>query len=215
MTNPKTLLQITFAAAIVAAGFVGTAAQAQQQPPQSQQAPAPRILVIESARVVQNSKVGKEIARQIMVYQKQAEADFNGRRVALQKEQQDLQQKSAILSKAALAQKQKDFQAKVNALQQFGDTKRSLIQGGAYKAQMAVEAAMRPIFDAVLKAHGANLLVEKNYIMASNINIDATDEVVRRLDAALPTLKVELVPLPANVAAAAQAAAAQQQQQQR
>lgn len=206
MKNVKKLLRISLVTTVC--GIAATAVQAQQSP----QAPAPRILVVQIQMVVQGSKVGKDIARQIMEYQKQAEAEFKGRQTALQQEQQKLQQQKSLLSAAAFAQKTKDFQSKVAGLQQFGDTKRNLIQGGSYKAQQAIDAALHPILDAILKAHGANLMMERSTIIDSNIDIDATSEAIKRLDQAMPTYKVQLVPLPPEIAAQVAAAAAQQQQ---
>ncbi len=222
-TQQKNIILIAGAAIVlVAAGIAGGLAysgffsKADATPPQAIQAqpgealPPQRIAVIEGARIMRDSKVGKDIQRQVEAYGKAAEADVNQRKSALQAEQKQLQQQESILSASAKAQKEKEFNAKVADFEKYSSNKEQLIQGGIYQAQQAVNEKMRDIMAALMKEHGATMLMDKGMFMSVAGNAEVTDEAISRLDAEMPTVKVELVPLPPEVL---EAARRQQQQQ--
>jgi hypothetical protein len=50
-------------------------------------------------------------------------------------------------------------------------------------------------------ARGANLILDKAVVIDSSIDIDITQEAVKRLDQKMSTLKVDLVPPPAGATA--------------
>ncbi len=226
--NPKTLIIVGIAAAlVVGAAFAGgmylsgkfsgsssaPAAQAFKVDTTNSTFPAPRIAVIEGDRIMRDSKVGQDVQRQINELGKQAQADINQRKTALEKEQEQMKQQSAILSASAKAQKEKEFNAKVAEFEKYASNKEQLIQGGIYKAQQTVNSTMRGVMEALMTERGANMLMEKNAFMTVSNDMDITDEAIGRLDEMLPSLKVELTPLPPEVLEAARRQQQLQQQQ--
>jgi outer membrane protein len=169
--------------------------------------PAPKILVIDRTVVLRASKVGQDIVRQVKVYSDQAEADLRGQGQALRSQGEALKQQLAIMSADVKARKIKEFDARQQSLQQLMQKKQNLIQGGFYKARQTVEQALGPILQGIMAERGANLLLDRNAVVLGTIDVDVTLLAVQRLNQKLPTVKVELTPLPQNVAA-------QQQQQQ-
>lgn len=198
---------IAVRATLVAAAFMlafsaASAAPAPKPPPPGAGAvPAPKILVIDRNAILRASKVGQEIVRQVTAYTKSAESEFRAQGEALQKESRTLQQQVAILAPDVKAKKIRDFQNKQAAFQRKVEARQGLIQGGVFKARQQVEAALGPILKGIMQERGANLLVDRSAVLYSTLNIDITGVAVQRLNQKMPSVKVNLVALPAGVQA--------------
>jgi len=163
-------------------------------------APQGRILVIDRSAVLRSSKVGQDIVRQVNVYTDQAEKDLKGQSASLRSQGEGLKQQLAILSADVKARKIKEFEARQAGLQQLAQKKQSLIQGGFFKARQDVERALGPILQGIMVERGATMLLDRNsVVMGTDASVDITQVAVQRLDQKMPTIKVELVPLPAGV----------------
>ena len=79
--------------------------------------PQPKIVVLDRAAIMQFSKAGQDIAKQMQAYSAQAKADLQGQGRALEAEERSLQQQVAILAPDVKAKKIAAFQAKQQALQ--------------------------------------------------------------------------------------------------
>lgn len=184
-------------AIIGAAVAFGTTASA--APPAQPGIPQPKILVIDRAAILRGSSVGQSIVKQVQAYTQQAENDLKGEGAALRADGQALQQQIAILAPDVKAKKIHDFEARQAALQQKAQQKQSLIQGGFLQARQQVENALGPILQGIMAERGANLLVDRNAIVMSTVDIDITQTAIQRLNQKLPNVKVNLVPLPPGV----------------
>jgi outer membrane protein len=185
--------------------FVSTAALAAPPAPPvavinagaQQGIPTPKIVVINRSAILQSSKVGQDIGRQVQALSNQAKADLNGQAKALEAQAQVLQQQIAILSPDAKAAKVKDFESKQAALQAQAQKKESMIQGGFLQAQNAVAQALQPILAQLMQQRGANMMLDKNAVMMANDNrFDITGPAIEMLNAKMSTYKVQLAPLP-------------------
>ena len=81
------------------------------------QPPAPKIVVLDKLAIMQYSKVGQDIARQVKAYADQAKRDLQAQGQALQNEGRTLQQQVAILAPDVKAKKVEAFQAREQSLQ--------------------------------------------------------------------------------------------------
>lgn len=162
--------------------------------------PAPKIVVIDRTAVLRLSKVGQDIVRQVNAYTQQAENDLKGQSASLRAQGEQLKQQLAIMSADVKQRKIKEFEAKQAGLQQLAQKKQSLIQGGFYKARQTVEQALGGVLQGIMVEKGANLLLDRNaVVMGTDAALDVTQLAVQRLDQKMSSLKVELVPPPANM----------------
>jgi outer membrane protein len=175
-----------------------------------QAAPSPKILVIDRAAILRNSKVGKDIVRQVNAYTQSAEHDFKGESDELRRQGQQLQQQVAILAPDVKAQKIRAFQAKQEAFQKKVEDRQGKIQGGVLKARQQVEQALGPILQGIMAERGANLLLDRNAVVLGTVDVDITNTAIQRLDQKMPSVKVTLTDPPPGYM---QALEAQQQQQ--
>lgn len=160
--------------------------------------PQPKILVIDNNAILQFSKVGQDISRQIQALTAQARNDLNNRGKALQNEQAALQQQVAILSADVKAQKIKAFEAKQAALQADAAKREQMIQGGVNQARMAMQNAMGPILQQILKERGANMLLDKQAVVfATDSSFDITGDAINRLNQKMTSFKVQPMAAPA------------------
>src|SRR5882757_6120073 len=107
--------------------------------------PQPKIVVIDRAAIMQFSKVGQDIARQIQAAANQAKADLQGQGKALQAEGRALQQQVAILAPDVKAKRLAAFQAKEQSLQGAAQRKDEQLKGAFAQARRAMEDALGPI----------------------------------------------------------------------
>jgi outer membrane protein len=157
------------------------------------QLPAPKILVINRSAILQFSKVGQDIARQVQGDANQAKADMAAQGRALEAEGQALQQQVAILAPDAKQKKIAAFQAKEAALQGAAQRKEAQIQGGLEKAQQAVEVVLGPILQGLMQQRGANMILDKNAVVfANNSAFDITPQAIDQLNQKMSTYKVTL-----------------------
>jgi Skp family chaperone for outer membrane proteins len=177
---------------------------------QAGSAPVARILIIDLRRAVASSKVGQSIQEQVNSLKKQAQAELNGEVQSLQRDKQQLEQQSAILAADVKARKAQDFKARVQAFEKKLNARGQLIQGGMFKANQQVEQALGPILQGIMQERQATVMLDRASVLIAPPGLDVTGVVVQRLDLKMPTVKVELAPLPP----ALQQAAAQQAQQQ-
>lgn len=190
-----------FAATFAINGAAAAAPPKPSGPPANVGVPAPKILVIDRNAILRAAKVGQDIVRQVNNYTKSAESSFKAEGDALQKEGRALQQQVAILAPDVKAKKIRDFQNKQAAFQRKVEARQGLIQGGVFKARQQVEAALGPILKGIMMERGANLLLDRSSIVLGTVNIDITSIAVQRLDQKMPTVKVDLIALPAGLQA--------------
>jgi len=190
----KKLLSLT-AALIVMPGVALAANTPAPPPPQNAAAalPAPKVLVINRQAILQSSKVGQDIARQVQAYAAQAKADMDAQGKALQTEGQALQQQIAILAPDVKQKKIDAFQAKEAGLQAQAQRREAQIQGGLMSAQTAVENVLGPILQGIMAQRGANLILDKNAVVFANTGaFDITQTAIDQLNQKMSAVKVTL-----------------------
>jgi outer membrane protein len=187
--------------ALALAGLLlSTAAMAQPATP-------PKIVVLDKIAIMQYSKVGQDIAKQVQAYAAQAKSDLTAQGKAIQAEGHALQQQVAILSPDLKQKKLAAFQAKEQSLQSQAQKKDDQIKYSFMMARAAMEKQLGPILQQVVKDRGANMVLDKQAIvMANTTAFDITGEVINRLNQQMPTYKVNLTTPPPQAMAGAGAA---------
>jgi len=186
------LIAATFVCAI---GLPYPAMAAGPSAPASQPVPQPKILVIDRTAILERSAVGQSIAQHAQTYWQQAQAQLRNEASGLKAQGQQLQQQLAILAADVKAKKVRDFEAQQGAFQQ----KQSLIQGGVLQAQTQMENALGPILKGIMLERGANMLLDRNAVIYSTVDVDVTQTAIQRLNQKMPAVKLSLTPLPPGV----------------
>ena len=155
--------------------------------------PAPRIVVLDKVAILQASKVGQDVARQVKAAAEQAKNDLTAQGRALQNEGRTLQQQVAILAPDLKAKRLAAFQAKEDALKNLAQRKDDQLKSAFLQARVAIEQQLGPILSQVMKDHGANLVLDKQaVVMANEGGFDITGDVIAQLNQKMPSYKVNM-----------------------
>jgi len=189
------MMKKTFALALLCAPLLASAAPAAPPPPP----PPPKIVVFDERALMQFSKAGQDIQRQVRAFAQQLAGEKAATEKSLQAEEQQLQQQVAILEPDVRAKKVQAFQAKAQGAQTGLQRKAQMIDAGVQQAQGVMSQALGPILQQVMHERGANLVVLKQAILIADSNtFDITGDVITRLNGKLATVKVTPVNPPAQ-----------------
>jgi Skp family chaperone for outer membrane proteins len=161
---------------------------------EAQALPKATIAIIDSARIMQDSAAGKDIERQIRQIRTEFQKEIVEITKSLKAEHGKIQkQKSTILSKEAYEAKMRAFQLKVNEQEQQKQIKEREVQIAMADASQKLAAALKPIYQKILKERKATMILDTRSIVAKSpgTGLDVTTSVLELLDASLPALKLE------------------------
>ena len=150
--------------------------------------PQPKIVVINRAAILRFSKVGQDIARQMQAAANQAKADLSGQAKAIQAEGRALQQQVAILAPDVKAKRMAAFQARAQSLQGAAQRKDEQLKAAFAQAQKAMEDALGPILQQLVKERGANMVLDKQAVVFATRPAVSTSprDAINRLNQKLP-----------------------------
>jgi Skp family chaperone for outer membrane proteins len=201
-------LKISIAAAVVVAvlaafglGILLNQGTAQDTPAPVQQTaaapiatgptPQPLVLLIDRGRVLQLSSAGQDIATQVQAYKATLQEEFGPEKEKIENEAKALRDQAAVLDAKVREQRQNSLVKKGEALQKRFTDRQGEIQQGVTAAQKEVIAAVDPILKEIMLERGANILLERQAVVWTGIDIDVTNAVIQRLDERLPKVKVQ------------------------
>jgi outer membrane protein len=177
------LLAVTAAMWTTAAGLPAHGADAPQAQPIV-------VVVVDTQRVLEESKAGKTIQsqmqQQVATYQK----TISKQDQELSAAQQDLQRQQAILAQDAFALKVKEFDQRVNDARKKASEAQQNLQESQREAVGKVEYAMLQVVADLAKERGANLVLNKSTVVMFDTHFDMSDEIIKRLNEKLPAVTV-------------------------
>lgn len=160
----------------------------------------PRTLIVDQHAIMNESKMGQDVRRQLLAYENQLNTKLGGAGQSLQKESQQLQQEAPTLPVGVRTKKTQALQAREAAYQQEMQTGQSLIQGGQMVAFARYKTELGLVLHAIMAERGADLVVYKSSVAESVPGADITREAIQRLDRRISSFKVPLVKPPADAA---------------
>jgi len=176
-----------FALALASFATPGLVVSAWADPPQA------KIVVIDRAAIMQFSKVGQDIAKQMQVYANQAKNDLSAQGKALQAEGRNLQQQVAILAPDVKQKRLDAFRAREEALQGAAQRKDEQLKAALQQGQLAMEQQLGPILQQLVKERNANLVLDKQAVVFANATgFDITGDAINRLNQKMPAFKINL-----------------------
>jgi len=154
--------------------------------------PAPVLVVVDRAAIMQFSKAGQDIGRQVQEFTAQTKSELDGQVKALENEGNALKREAPGLAPDARQKRVAAFEQKQAALQRVIDRKQAQAQAAVGKGRAAMEKVLAPILKNVTKDHGVNLVLDKQAVLfATNTTFDITPEVIEQLNAKLPSVKID------------------------
>jgi Skp family chaperone for outer membrane proteins len=155
-------------------------------------APTARILLVDSQEILRDSLAAKDIRRQIDSYRTRFQGEINTQEEGLRKDEAELKRQRAVLSADAFEDKRRGFEEKVTGVQRGIQERNQRLERALNQATDSLRRSLAPIFADIMKARGANLLLDQNQVLVGAVEMDVTKEAIRRLDQKLPSVKVVL-----------------------
>jgi Skp family chaperone for outer membrane proteins len=176
-------------ALVILASLTGPAA-AQQPVTGKDVITALNMAVIDTEVIRRNSRAFKDIRAQIAKYRKAIQADIQKEEEALRSANEELARKRAILAPETFAEERRQFEERLVQVQRTVQKRKKDLERVAAAAVRKVEAVLNKIIDEVANEQSLGLILRKNQTVLVATELDITPHVLKRLNTALPSLKV-------------------------
>lgn len=167
------------------------------------------ILVVDSGRVLNESEVGKHVARQLETIGKTMGTELKAQSSTLKTTADSLAELKGKTpqQQAELMKSRPDLQQKYANLLQTGqkveaEKQVKTIELGATerKAKIQVAKQMQEVIDAIALERGADVVLEKSSLIYMSSTVDITDTVISRLNSKVTRITVNRERLPRKTA---------------
>ena len=144
---------------------------------------APVILTINRAQLIEQSKAGKEIPEKAGKVRESIQKELEGEATKLNKEIEDFQKNSSLMSEEVRQQKQQELMGR----QQYGLPQQAQIMERAFgvavqQAQAKILVEAQPIISDIIRDRGATIVFDTADVLYATTDTDITQEVLSALD---------------------------------
>lgn len=154
------------------------------------------VVVIDQARIMRESAGGKDIISKVQAIEETITAELKPTQDSLASEGQTLEAKTANMSMEAIAADEalrSEVEAYARKVQNFNQQRKiasAELQATERKAWNDFFTAMQPVLQEVVTEKGADIMFDRSDAIYASSAIDATDLVISKMDAKLPTVTV-------------------------
>jgi Skp family chaperone for outer membrane proteins len=146
--------------------------------------------VVDYQRVFKDAKAARAIGDQVDARRRLYQEEIAKEEQRLHEADKELARQRTVLTPGAYAEKRRDFEGQVAEVQRMVQARRRQLDQAKAMALNQVRSAMIEILGEMSDARGFNLILPSSGLLLYSPQIDLTDEVLSRLDAKLPNVKV-------------------------
>lgn len=158
----------------------------------AQQAAQPVIAVINVQKVFREAaaihSIRSQIDKQVEKYKKEITRQEN----ELRTKQQELSRQKSLLDPEAYRQRRGEVDRRLGRLERYSQNRKRVLERAFATARTSVLKTVRDIVDNYANEKGFTIVFRKSQFLFVSPQYEVTDEIIKRLDAKLPTVKVEL-----------------------
>lgn len=159
----------------------------------------PGVCVYNHQRVLAQSTAGQSVSAGMQRLQQEVQGELAPYTQAIQTEAQALQQAGASLPADQRQSRGEALQQRYQEAQQLAQTRENELRYTDLTQRQAIAQAADPILSAVYVERGCGIMfARESTVLFSNPAMDVTDLVIQRLNAALPSLSFNRLPVPAQ-----------------
>lgn len=161
------------------------------------------VMVLNYQRVIESSDIGRDMSTKLNQIGQQIQGELQPDAQSIEAEQQSIQQatqgmnEEQVRRNSALTQRVEAFAQRVNA---FRQRQVGLSRDLEYTRQVTLNdfnQQITPIVREVMEARNAGVVLDASTVQLAQPNVDATDDVVQRLNQRLRTMNVSRQQAPA------------------
>jgi Skp family chaperone for outer membrane proteins len=182
----------------LALASIAAPAMAQSQGPQNPGPAIPGVCVYFNQRTLAQSTAGQSVQTRMEQLAQEVQGELTPYATAIQTEAQQLQSGASTIPADQLNQRRQALQQRVQEAQQLEATRENELRYTLAEQRRLISAAIEPILVAVYQERGCGIMIDRESVFILNPAMDVTDVVIQRLNAALPTLSFNRMPVPAQ-----------------
>lgn len=141
-----------------------------------------KIILVDFARVQEESLVGQNVISQLTQYGNAVTARKEALEAQLNAEGAELEGQEVILPPDAFKQKVEAFQRKARLADQELQQYRQTMVRAEQNANLEITNNLKPIIRQIMSDVGADIVLDKSLVYIAGTGFDVTDRVVARLD---------------------------------
>lgn len=184
--------------AFALASLTASAALAQTQGPANPGPAIPGVCVYFNQRVLAQSTVGQAVQTRMEQLAQEVQGELQPYATAIQTEAQALQQGAATIPADQMNQRRQQLQTRIQEAQQLEGTRDNELRYTLAQQRQKISEAIEPLLVAVYQEKGCGIMIDRESVFILNPAMDVTDTVIQRLNAQLPTLSFNRMPVPAQ-----------------
>ena len=183
---------------LVASTALSSSASAQTQGPQNPGPAIPGVCVYFNQRLLAQSTVGQSVQTRLEQLAAEVQGELSPSATAIQTEISALQQGGPAADPDG--SRRTALQARVQEAQLLEQTRQEELRYTLSEQRRLISAAVEPILVAVYQERGCGILIDRESVFILNPAMDITDTAIERLNAQLPSLSFNRLPVPAQTA---------------
>ncbi|MEN5176609.1 OmpH family outer membrane protein [Brevundimonas diminuta] len=184
--------------AFALASLTASAALAQSQGPANPGPAIPGVCVYFNQRVLAQSTAGQAVQTRMEQLAQEVQGELQPYATAIQTEAQALQQGQATIPADQMNQRRQALQTRIQEAQQLEGTRDNELRYTLAEQRRKISEAIEPLLVAIYQEKGCGIMIDRESVFIMNPAMDVTDTVIQRLNAQLPTLSFNRMPVPAQ-----------------
>ena len=184
--------------AFAIASLAASSALAQAQGPANPGPVIPGVCVYFNQQALAQSTVGQAVQARMEQLARDVQGEIAPYATQLQTEYQALQTGASTIPADQLNQRRQALQQRAQEAQQLEQTRDGELRYTLAEQRKKISEAIEPILVAVYQEKGCGIMIDRESVFIMNPAMDVTPLVIQRLNAALPTLSFNRMPVPAQ-----------------
>lgn len=156
----------------------------------AQKLPATVAAVIDYQRILRDAAAARSIREQIEVRRKAYQEEISQQEQRLHEADKAFAKQRSLLTPEAFAEKRREFEEEVAQVQRLVQERRRQLDAASAVALNEVKKALIQVVTSIAEERGFNLVLPSSEVLFFSRRIDLTDEVLGKLDARLPDVRV-------------------------
>jgi Skp family chaperone for outer membrane proteins len=156
----------------------------------AQKLPTTIAAVIDYQRIMRDAVAAKSIRAQIEARRQAYQEEISKEEQRLHEADKEFAKQRSVLSAEAFAAKRRDFEQEVAEVQRLVQERRRELDSTAAAALNVVKEALIEIVTSIAEERGFNLVLASSEVLFFSRSLDLTEEVLAKLDARLPEVRL-------------------------
>jgi len=151
-----------------------------------------KIILVDFNRVTTEALVGRDVAAQLESNRVNIEGRASELDQGLATERSELERQQSLLAPDAFEERVRAFSQRQLAARTELEQRNAQHQRAAQQASLEIQRVLRPIILAIMEERGATVVLDKMTVYHSVGGLDATTQVIERLDSAMSSFQITL-----------------------